>query len=262
MNRQHTIFGHVNNVVLAYLQRISVALVGMENGRPHAIGSGTCIEIGGRFFVATAEHVISPYSNENLLIVSRLERQDWTPRILGRGEDSTLDVGWLELDADVVGEMDRYFIPISKLRSFCHHVGQDIAVVHGFPRQFVDVDDAKMLLAVQPLCYGSTTLDTADMPELIVSRDIYLPFPNEDITKSDGSPAPPVAAPGMSGGGIWSVNVNADGVWSTESCRLIGIEHSWLRFKWVKGTQIQHWLQLLVRDLPELSPYISEHDIA
>ena len=257
MDAQHRIFGHVNNVVLAYLQRISVAIVGMKNGRPESIGSGTCVEIGGRYFVATAEHVITPFSNMDLLIVSRLQGQHWTPSIIGRGTDAEFDIGWLEIDSTIASQMDRQFIPVSQFRPHCFHVGQDIAVVHGFPSQLVVPDLDTMSLAVQPLCYGATTWDFVDRPDLIEERDIYIPFSNEEITKSDGSPATPIAANGMSGGGIWAVDVNAPGVWTAASCRLIGIEHCWSPFKWVKGTQIQHWLALLLRDLPELRAFAS-----
>jgi hypothetical protein len=65
-----------------------------------------------------------------------------------------------------------------------------------------------------------------------------------------------IEAPGLSSGGIWTVEANATGVWTPERCEFIGIEHAWLRWKWVKGSQVQHFLALVARTIPDLAATI------
>lgn len=256
-DKQLKLFVQVNNSVLGHLEFVSVAIVCLRDGVPHDIGSGTCIEIAGRYFVATAHHVIASYADDELFLVLQHEAQDWTPIILGRGGDETLDVAWLELPAEIVGAgIDRRFIPHTRLLPDCGHVTDDVAVVHGFPRDLLEPQKGTRGLSVQPLCYGTSTLDVGSIPDGIADRDLYLGYPYGPVTGSDGKPAVPIEAPGLSGGGIWLVDANKPGVWSAESCRLIGIQHSWMRWKWVRGTQIQHWMALVARDLPELAPVL------
>src|SRR5262245_51611834 len=77
----------------------SVALVGFSETEPKGIGTGTCISIDGRYFIATAAHVILPYPNERLLVVNPTQAP--LP-IAGRGlrggrDGDKDDIAWLEL---------------------------------------------------------------------------------------------------------------------------------------------------------------------
>ncbi len=253
-DKQLKLFTQVNNSVLGHLEYISVAIVGLRNGEPHDIGSGTCVEIGGRYFVATAHHVLAPYTDDELFLILQHDAQEWTPIPLGRGGDEALDIAWVELPAEILqAGIDRRFVSHTRLLPNCGHVSDDVAVVHGFPAGLTEAPKGRRGLSVQPLCYGSSTLDAGSIPDSVADRDIYLGYPNGPLTGSDGMPAVPIEAPGLSGGGIWFVDANKQGLWSPESCRLIGIQHSWMQWRWVRGTQIQHWIALVARDLPELA---------
>jgi hypothetical protein len=55
------LFGHI--------KERSVAIICLDNdGNPKEQGSGTCITVDDRHFIATAAHVILPYPHENLRI--------------------------------------------------------------------------------------------------------------------------------------------------------------------------------------------------
>jgi hypothetical protein len=54
-------------------------------------------------------------------------------------------------------------------------------------------------------------------------------------------------------------HANKDGLWSPEAVRLIGSETSWWEpGRWLRGTQIQHWLRMVTEDLPELGPAMAK----
>lgn len=257
MDKRLALFTRFNNAIRDHLQPISIGIIGMKDGMPTESSSGTCIQIGARYFVATCEHMLRDYPNNQLLLVTRHDRHTSTPVIIGRGTDPNFDLGWLELPTDVVSDTDRTFVPLSKLRLGIDHLEHDFVVLHGFPTALVQLQHAERGIGVQPICYATGTItDPEQIATVDSSRDIYLAYPDDDLTRSDGASMRGIEAFGVSGGGIWSADANRDGVWTPDACKLIGIETSWLRFKWVRGIQIQHWLDLVRQDIPELAPEI------
>jgi len=260
--KQHRLFVEVNNSVRDHLQFIGVAIVGTRDGAPHDIGSGTCIAIDGRHFVATADHVIRDFPDDELLLITELDGQTWTPGIRARGSEPRLDLAWIELVPGAEEHMSRNFIGLERVRPHCHDIGEDVAAVYGFPSRLVEHVPGSKRIDVQPLCFGTGTIDGSTVSTTYASdEDLYLGFPYDELSGSDGKPiTDPIEAPGLSGGGIWALDINRKGIWTPESARLIGIQHSWLRWQWVRGTQIQHWLALVARDLPELAAAIASHN--
>lgn len=62
---------------------------------------------------------------------------------------------------------------------------------------------------------------------------------------------------GISGCGMWrlfGIEDRTDRLeqWQPSWIRLVGIEHGWVRRKWVKGTFIQHVISLIANTYPEL----------
>jgi hypothetical protein len=238
-----------NKAILDHLQEIGVAIVGVRDGEPHAIGSGTCIKIGPHFLIATAAHVIEEYPDDKLMLITQQERQEWTPRIIGRGVDRTFDVAWLEIHPEVAPELRKQFVAVDRLLPRQSHLNNDLVIVYGFPAQRVQLHREERGIGVQSICFSSQTLDEAQRPaEADPLRDTYVEYPEHDLFGPDGAPMVGIPAPGLSGGGIWTAEVNKDGIWSPQACRLIAIEHSWAEWKYVRGTQIQHWLALVNRD--------------
>jgi hypothetical protein len=256
--RKQIVVTRINQALRDHFQRIGVAIVAFENGEPVELGSGTCVMIANRCFIATAAHVIDKYPNEALFLITSQERQDSTPLIIGRGSDPDADVAWLELEPGIDRVIDRNFISIERMCLGVSHLETDLAVVYGFPAEKARVHGAVPIrgLGVQPICFATHTLDAQEQPVGSDSdRDLFLAYPDEGLFGPDG-PMAGIRAPGLSGGGIWTVEANTAGLWSPEHAKLIGIEHSWLPWKWVKGSQVQHFLRLMCRTVPELATVI------
>lgn len=257
MDKRLELFIRFNNTIRDHLQPISIAIIGMKDGMPAELSSGTCIQIGSRYFVATCEHMLRDYADNQLLLVTRNDRHTWTPIVIGRGTDATQDLGWLELPADVIADTDRTFVPLARIRPGVSHLEHDFAVLHGFPAVLAQPQLAERGIGVQPICFATGTItDPQQVAAVDPTRDIYLSYPQDELTRSDGAPTRGIEAHGISGGGIWAADANRSGLWAPDACSLIGIETSWLRFKWVRGVQVQHWLDLIRRDIPELAPQI------
>lgn len=247
------IAAQITSAFTHYLDQRTVAVIGMREGVPYEQGSGTCVEVGGRYFIATAAHVVRQYANADIWLIVTHGRQTTPPPIIGRGlrgggERDPVDVAWLELGADTARAIPRHFVPLRQLRG---DMGREIAggaYVYGYPTS--RTEKSPNLLSVQAVGFLTTpTWDEKGDP----ATDIFLEYPRENRTDVHGrrvsQPDEPV---GMSGGSIWTLNVNAKGVWSPEDARLVGIEHAWREWRWVRGTQIHHWLSMLAEDLPGL----------
>lgn len=254
---------HHNVALLRFMEARGVGIISRLGREDADLGSGTCIRIGGRHLIATAAHVIRGYSLEDLWIVHRRHPSDTQLRLIGRGcegggRNDPVDVGWLEIDPKSVSTMSKEFVSLEQLKPNCGHLGSgELAYLHGNPTERVSKEALeRRQVRVQPVgCMTNT--EPATSRNLDPGTDIVLAYPDRVERLLDGTVIEVPDAPGFSGGSIWTMNVNASGVWSTASCKLIGIEHAWTRAtRWVRGTQIQHWMTLVAKDLPELAPII------
>jgi hypothetical protein len=228
------------------------------------LGSGVCISIGGRYFVATAAHVVSEYQTAELFLVTQRERQTERVPICGRGhrgggKDDPLDIAWLEIEPADAKSLKREFVPGERLRCGCSELPNDFAFVYGFPTQLAvpTLKDNVHAVHLQPIGRGTATLDGTDRPDVgSVDVDIFLEYRGVGTFDVDGASVAPRTPLGLSGGEIWAVELNTNDLWTVESARLIAIDHSWLKWKWIRGTQIQHWLLMLKEDNPDLAEAI------
>ena len=78
-----------------------------------------------------------------------------------------------------------------------------------------------------------------------------------DATPEKSRGATDVKLHGMSGCGMWMDYANENGTWEPKP-RLIGIQTSALHAShgWARGTQIEHWLQLVEKHYPDLPRYL------
>lgn len=117
----------VGAVLNAELKRYCCAIVpriGAERTDPDLPegGSGTCVLIGGRYFIATAGHVIKKHAPENYFITTPREESDLVLNVVGGNwvdDDARGDVGWLELDAVSAKISTRDFLPLQRIRTHC-----------------------------------------------------------------------------------------------------------------------------------------------
>lgn len=250
--------------LVRHLDERCVGLIGFQGDTPVEIGSGTCVTIGGRFFVATAAHVIEDYANADIFIVHTRTPKPAEQRvpIIGRGlrggkSVDPVDVAFLEISGESATTIGKTFVPLERLEPFCPDLPRDLALVYGYPSEKIDPELLQQRkVRLQPLGYMTPTIDPASLSR-DRNFDVYLAYPaagNQVTTGEELDKLP--AAPGISGGGIWAAHVNEPGLWSPDKCKLIAIERSWLKYEWVRGTQIQHWLDLVAAEIPELRSLI------
>lgn len=259
----------------AEINKHVVAVIPVDTGAGvpwtgHA-GSGTCITVGGRFFVATAAHVIHEHRERPYLIASA-RTTDFVPFLKGAGfrggkQGEAIDVGWLELTDAHAKALGRAFLNLQRLRTHCTGNGEALAIC-GAPitlQQKKPSPEGKPLLSVGAQCFmiqaRGLKEDLGEEPDL--TRNIYMHWPKR-LVQNDGTSVEYPEAPGISGGGVWAVNANHPR-WSASCIQLVGIEHSWAHRgvpdRFLRANQIQLWLQMLAEDLPalrgELAPLIA-----
>jgi hypothetical protein len=152
-----------------------------------------------------------------------------------------------------VVSLKKSFVPAGRLQAERREIANDLALVFGYPSEETELNPGLNSMGVQPMSYMTGTLDPpAGVLNYSPDVDIFLEYAKTGNMLSSGKPADLPQPHGISGGGIWACDVSTDGLWSPESARLIGIEKSAHAHGWVRGTQIQHWAQMLAEDLPEL----------
>jgi len=240
--------------VVRYLDNTSIALI-IKN---KDVGSGTCIKIGSRYFIATAAHNLIGCTSGDVLLVHSKTPSSHKINItkfgfIGGGKDDLLDVGFIELSEDEVNKSGKRFIEFTQLEFGVHHKDDDLILVSGYPSEIVQILASGN--AVTPIGYG--TISCRVGTNSFSAYDIFLEYPEENNAIYDKVLHNLPKAHGLSGGGFWSLHINDSGLWSTDKIKLIGLDVSWSeRNRWVKGIQIQHWLDLVLNEYPDLRPNV------
>lgn len=168
------------------------------------------------------------------------------------------DVAFLELAPEHAGALEKEFVDAARLQVGISGLPDDNVLVYGYPSEKVDralFDEKK--LRVQPVGFLTPTMPLDSIKNfagtLRPEYDLVFEYPKKGNYLVTGEAVPKMPeAPGISGGGVWATCVREDGVWAPDKCRLIAIERSWVKFEWARCTQIQHWLDLLRCEIPEL----------
>lgn len=249
-----TEFSQRSEALRYHIARHSVTLVTCANGIPKDLGSGTCIEYDGNFGIATAAHVVLGVEAKDVAVVykpsaTKLNTYITTILLNGGGEGDPLDVAFLQLSKEGVAELRQHksFLPAARFRPGVSILTDDLFVVYGTPRDFIDDELLKHKhLKAHPMAYITVSLE--ELPSgLVQSNDLALEYPEQgNICTADGKSAVLPNAKGLSGGGVWVASARKGGIWSPEDAVLVGVEVSWYpRGRWVRGNQIQHVLSLV-----------------
>lgn len=254
----------VHQELSGYAVGIAPILDDGKNIDQSGLGSGTCIRVAGRFFVATAAHVIMgrPY-NQNFILTPKTGQ--WSLRIVkgglrGGGPRDELDVGWLELHGRAAGNAGRHFLDVTRIRTHC--IGDEDLVVIGSPQQhqerWREEDGTPVLKANAGWWPTRGILDRRDLAEDVDSnRKIFLKWPG----RREGHNGEWYEYPeplGISGGGVWATNFSQT-PWRPEFLQLVGIEYAVQRGppdRYLRAFQMQVWLEMLREDAPELAKHI------
>lgn len=231
------------------------------------LGSGTCIQIGGRHFIATAAHLLDGVTLGQVGVIAlgrpEGEHHNITPRLVGwgrrgGGSSDAVDVAWLEIKPAAVprllSEWGRVFITLDRVS--IDHVPADAAMmVFGAPGDLAQMTQlgGKPLLGVGALPYLTRAIPVPS-GQGTAEHDLFVEYLSTMETAGGTVPMP--RAPGLSGSGLWRVNPNPSGIWSPDSARLVAVQQSWMPDQYLRGTRIGDWLKMVREDIPELASEI------
>jgi hypothetical protein len=253
------------------LLRSTAAYINLKDGRA---ASGIVVEVAGRFLVATTAHSIPSHPVGHLSFVGNREAKidQNVPPILrfGRDDDQGRDVAYLELDCEWVEQnLGKSGIPLSRIHP-CGTGEQNCwTFVCGYPTEQIQIErlrrGAVELKKFTVQCYGNKVLNPAQWDVLSEESrspsqavDVFIPYPQDDDVVCYGAlTADQLSEPfGMSGGGYWQKQARDQRtVWAAEDYCLIAIQSRWWGLgRYLQGTQVIHWLRLLLRHEQELRP--------
>lgn len=240
-------------------------------------GSGVAVRIGARFFVATAAHVLDPnHAYEIAPRPGEAQIRDF----VARGCDHKADVAFLEVRAaDAHCMMERFWSDARLLESVDTAAECPVLMV-GYPGRFLrpiaERDTGVRIertIRCDAFTYLTATLRGCEWPkgsfetEPVVGRDVFISYDPEHQLHPQrpdtvGLPPPtincePPPLEGVSGCGIWVASHAASPIWRAQSF-LLGIQVSYSPSRrWIRGTFIGHWLNLIARHYPDLTEQIT-----
>jgi hypothetical protein len=191
---------------------LHVVLVFDERERNRRPGSGVCIRIGRRFFIATCAHVVRGVPPDKLAVVTSFPAPDLAPLVLDRchrGETKTdaVDLGWIELSPGAAIGMGRCFLGLDCLSVDDVAEGSSLYVC-GYPGEhFLPTRvDGRRGYKSKPIGYAArSTCRIASQFRPDRLHDLFIEYPRRCKATclrcgSAASPTRPVSAVAASGG--------------------------------------------------------------
>lgn len=244
-----TLNSHLTEAAIKFIGSCTVGIFRKKyDGTYTDTGSGTCVEINGRWLIATAGHVAEA-KKKDLRLVPRDKRQSEFCRttikqnywINEKGDD----LGWIELEDSEKEKLNLAFISLRSRVKQTNHLQDDLCIIAGFPAADIKVN--QNFMGYGGLAYAVPTVSPDKWPPgYDEQRDILLAYYPTGFSTKGGALMSLPEPSGLSGGGIWSLGKNSEGIWSLDSIRLIGIQIAkLLRADIVRGIQINKWLSFV-----------------
>lgn len=239
-------------------------------------GSGVLIRFEEEVFLATARHVVP--LGHSLQIVPR-PGEPAVPLTDGIRSDVT-DLAAFRLDPATSGHLRSRSIQADRIMTSLDNKQTWPVIVVGFPGQYMRLVSQQQITPTHTMrtidtsafTYATETMLECDWPKegyddppdkasdiflrykprkikgVLKQQDVDWPAPNF------GDDSPPL--PGMSGGGVYLAATSEHVVWLPEPV-LIGIQASaYEKGDWIRGIQIDRWLDLVVGHNPSLAAAI------
>jgi hypothetical protein len=192
----------------------SAALVLLHSETNIGVGSATCVDIAGCFFLATAGHNLDGIRDPRQIriVPPRRGLGDWLPiesfNSSSHRGSSAIDVAWIRLSPEVAAEHGLSALPLSALRPGDSGMPGALYLAHG-----IRLMSRAVLTPVSAALPGNPAIDLPlDFGKMATVS----------TTRSDAEPDPHPA--GMSGGGVWAVADPAhDRLWDPSRCHLVGV---------------------------------------
>ena len=237
-----------------------------ETGRPTMKGSGVLLKIADAAFILSAGHVLKHAQDMEIQIGpmakgSRvIKPQDGQVGISPDLDD--VDIGFVRLSEETASELavHKKFTRMNNLDLHLSEPCDGAYCFLGFPQRDNSPDYDKNRINPTPFHYLCEPLRNPDEAKpginvlFKVTKDIVI---LSDLENSDVEEQRMPELNGISGCGMWrlfGVGDRADHShrWDPSWIRLVGIEHTWARRKWVKGTFIRQAINLIANTYPEL----------
>lgn len=225
--------------------------------------SGVCIQLGPRYFVATAGHNLVGIPDEKLFIVAHRNPTDQHTPIQQRwpcetDPRPTPDLGYIELSADAAESLEKSFVSLERLLPERGYSDNLFYYLKGFPSDQVPKDLAMSgEYQLRTIGFFIRPVDPAiASPDVDPDVAILLEYRDSTLSLSTGERIDAPDPQGLSGGGIGGFPraVTEAGIWSPGITELLGIDTGrWRDSKLLSGVQIQHWLRCVARDYPEIA---------
>jgi hypothetical protein len=256
----------VTNAANEHLKNYVVAIAPLDDETDHfgkGGGSGVAVQIGDRRFVATAAHVLS-VPNERLTLLSLGRSTGWAEPggVLRRGviQDPMVDVAFLEIDDTLAARLACSFFPLDRIRPHAGSLsGGEKVMLHGFPGALRNLADAQGL-SMRAGAQGFITMRVDTPPSQTPADRLHVYFDYPKIWRMARGESSAPSAEGYSGSGIWLINCLQDRLWGPSQCELISIQTHWnATERWVRGTEIHRWLNLVASSYSDLKPLIEKY---
>ena len=268
----------------------------VDKPEPQVLGSGTVVVLDNYAMIATAMHVVEGYDLAQLQLLSWYpedERRYPIPQSCGHFRDESIDIAVLTMSREALNGSSIQGLPLTRVEPGIAHDQSDHFLLCGCPRSLSKFDRdqnlfeqtfAPRLMTPLPLNkwpkkFEARVATHRDPFEPSVSpengptavkhirtspqRDLFLAF-GKDWYGPDFSPLDPTDPSGFSGGGIWRLPSQGKGGGLSQELTLSGFavaveKASW---KWIRGIQMQYWLEMLWTAWPGLRPSIDSAGIA
>ncbi len=243
--------------------------------RPEKGGTAVKIQLADRFFLATAAHVFRDGDDIRALVPG--EPDHFVSSFVNRLRDSSKDVALLEVKQEDAKSLGAAFVSPDEILPQFDQSPSPVIVV-GYPVKFVHSVDRQNLANASArlhdfstIYFVTETLPISEWPKRIArpptsDADVFASFePSLDLQrlKLNDLSVPPqdvklpeVDLSGVSGGGIWLEipPPRETTIWQPHA-QLIALDIT-IGDKWLRGTLISNWLDLVRQHYPDLAKLI------
>lgn len=260
-----TILRESTNLLPPRLMEFTVALADVERG--FEPGTGTLIAIAKRVFIATAGHVIPAKPNKRLFVATKEGKRpaDGMVAFSRYASLTRPDVGYLEIDAPVaLPFLKKNACPLDRIADYGMGRTRRPALLLGVSSSESGVEGERSVrLGVvgyecDPLSPTEIKTKCPD-PPCDETVDVFLDYEFSDCRRNDTYEQIEAPDPsGMSGGGVWDQGFDGE-IWHPDKAKLFAIQS--LRApdnRYLRATQIIHWLRLVYRDYRDLQAILSD----
>lgn len=260
--------------------------IGSDRFGPEILGSGTVLVVGDYAMIATAMHVVQGYALDQLRLLAWYPPDDRRCPIPQDGRqfrDDTQDLAVLTMKREALERSRIRGLPLEQVEPCLSHDDSDSYLLCGSPCEKSQFNRGAELFEHTLTSRLMTPIPRCDWPksfeaEIVVRRDPYVPSiscesgPTHRISiptctgrdlflaygtdwyGPDRLPRSTTNPAGFSGGGIWRLATPDIGESLSKKVKLAGIaiaveKNSW---RWIRGIQMQHWLEMIWSEWPGL----------